>query len=50
MSNKEESKKSVLDLIDDASEILKDNKHFHKITIEGDKTNIIIEKDKKDES
>jgi hypothetical protein len=47
---KENKKKSVLDLIDDASEILKDNEVFDEIIIKGKKTNIRIKKpDKKDE-
>jgi len=45
--------KTTSNLIDEISELLKKNKHFHKVTIEGDITNIVIEKpkeDKKDEN
>ena len=47
--NKDNKKKSVEDLINDASEILKNSTAFYKITIEGKKTNIVIEKPEKNE-
>lgn len=56
MSNQKIEKKSVLDLIDDALEILKNSKSFFEIIIKGEKTNVIIskpasqEKEEKDES
>jgi len=44
--------KTTSNLIDELSELLKKTKHFHKVTIEGDITSIVIEKPKesKDES
>lgn len=42
-------KKSVLNLIENACEILKDSKVFTEIIINGDKTNITIKKPKEDE-
>lgn len=49
MGDKDKTTKNV---IDEITELLKDSKHFHKVIIEGDITNIVIEKpkeEKKDE-
>ncbi|MCK9429301.1 MAG: hypothetical protein M0R17_04805 [Candidatus Omnitrophica bacterium] len=44
-------KKSLLDIIDDLSELLKESHNFHEVIFNGDKTNIRISKpDKKEES
>jgi hypothetical protein len=45
--------KTTSNFIDEITELLKKSKHFHKVIIEGDITNIVIEKpkeDKKDEN
>jgi len=44
--------KTTSNFIDEISELLHNSKHFHKVIIKGDITNIVIEKpkeDKKDE-
>jgi len=38
--------KTTSNFIDEITELLKKSKHFHKVIIEGDITNIIIEKPK----
>jgi hypothetical protein len=44
-------KKSLLDIINDLSELLKESHNFHEVVFNGDKTNIRISKpDKKEEN
>lgn len=38
--------KTASNFIDEISELLHNSKHFHKVIIEGDITNIVIEKPK----
>jgi hypothetical protein len=36
--------KTVQEVVDTLTEVLKDSKSFHKVIIYGDKTNVVIEK------
>lgn len=44
----EDENKTIPNFIDEISEILNKSKHFHTVRIEGDITNIVIEKPKED--